>query len=407
MRKLIAVAAGLVMAATACAGGEAPRTILVDYSHDEFASFVAANFPRELSVRPGAELVFKQTWTGEPHSVTGGTLVNELMQLVEPYIEKGLRGEEIPEEPPKAIEKLEDKVPWSYYEDEEATDFNQSGAQPCYLEDRNPPTKGEPCAKRDQEQPEFTGTQRYYNSGLIRYEGPQGNEYRVKLADDIEPGDYWFYCNVHGEFQSTKVVVKSATAKVDTEAAVNRRARDEIETAFEPLLKVYQRGAEERELQLEPKDEDSTVKGDFAGIFDPQTFLWHSINEFIPRRMSVKAGEEITWNLFGFHTISFGVPKYFPVLTFEEDGSVRRNPKLDPPAGGADAYEGPEGDFDPDAAKGPIEFDGGTYDGNGFWSSGAIGGDPWIEYSMRITKPGTYRYACLVHPPMVGTVVVT
>ncbi len=39
-----------------------------------------------------------------------------------------------------------------------------------------------------QEQPEFTGPQSYYNSGIIPYEGQQGNEYRVKLADDIEPG---------------------------------------------------------------------------------------------------------------------------------------------------------------------------------------------------------------------------
>jgi hypothetical protein len=108
--------------------------------------------------------------------------------------------------------------------------------------------------------------------------------------------------------------------------------------------------------------------------------------------------------MFGFHTISFGVPKYFPVLTFGKDGSVKRNPKLDPAAGGAKTQEEP--DFDPENDE-PIRFDGGKYDGSGFWSSGAIGGDPYVEYTMRITKPGTYRYACLVHPPMVGTVEVT
>ena len=30
----------------------------------------------------------------------------------------------------------------------------------------------------------------------------------------------------------------------------------------------------------------------------------------------------------------------------------------------------------------------------------------YVEYTMRISEPGTYRYACLLHPPMVGTVVV-
>jgi plastocyanin len=406
MRKLIAVAAGLVLAATACVGGEAPRSLLVDYSHDEFASFIALNFPRRVSVHPGTELVFKQTWTGEPHSITGGTMVNELMELVEPYILKALRGKEIPEEPPKAIEKLENKLPWSYYEEEESTEFNQSAAQPCYLATKAPPTDGEPCRRAEQEQPDFTGSQSYYNSGLIPYEGPQGNEFRVKLADDISPGDYWFYCNVHGEFQSTKVTVKPASEKVDSAADANRRAQRELKSALDPVLKVYERAVKERELQLEPDDDDAVVKGNFAGIFDPASPHWHSVNEFIPRRMRVKEGEEITWNLFGFHTISFGVPKYFPILTFEEDGEVKRNPKLDPPEGGANTFEEQLSEFDPERTE-PIEFDGGSYDGSGFWSSGTIAGDPWIEYSMRITKPGTYRYACLIHPPMVGTVVVT
>jgi plastocyanin len=327
------------------------------------------------------------------------------MDEVEPYITKMLRGEEIPEEPPKPIAELEKQLPKSYYEDEESTDFNQSAAQPCYLTDEDPPTDGKPCDRDDQNQPEFTGEQRFYNSGLIPYEGPQGNEYRVKLADDIDPGAYWFYCNVHGEFQSTKVVVKPPSEKVDTPETVNRRAREEIETSLDPVRDVYEVAAEKHELRMDPKDKESVVKGDFAGLFDPSSDYWHSINEFVPRRMTVDAGEEITWNLFGFHTVSFGVPKYFPVLTFEKDGTVKRNPKLDPPAGGAKKFEASEGEFDPEASE-PIKFDGGSYDGSGFWSSGAIGGDPWIEYSMRITEPGTYRYACLVHPPMVGTVVV-
>ncbi len=403
MKKLIAVAAGLVLVAAACSEGQAPTTILVDYSHDEFASFIALNFPREVNVHPGAELVFKQTWTGEPHSVTGGTMANELMELVEPYILKSLRGEEIPDEPPKQIMKLRQKHPFSYYEDEESAEFNQSAAQPCYLTDRAPRTDGKPCAKADQQQPVFSGKQTYYNSGLIPYEGPQGNEYRLQLADDISPGNYWFYCNVHGEFQSTKVTVKPSSENVDSAADINRGARKEIETELNPVLKVYERAVDKRELQRDPEDEDTVVEGNFAGLFDPASSHWHSINEFVPRRMMVKAGEKITWNLFGFHTISFGVPKYFPILTFEEDGTVKRNPKLDPPAGGAKTFEE---EFDPNREDG-VEFDGGTYDGSGFWSSGTIATDPYLEYSMRISKPGTYRYACLIHPPMVGTVVVT
>ena len=47
--------------------------------------------------------------------------------------------------------------------------------------------------------------------------------------------------------------------------------------------------------------------------------------------------------------------------------------------------------------------DAGSWDGKGFYSSGLIGGGPYLEWSVRITRPGKYRYACLIHPPMVGT----
>lgn len=100
------------------------------------------------------------------------------------------------------------------------------------------------------------------------------------------------------------------------------------------------------------------------------------------------------------HTISFEVPEYFPVVEFAEDGTVRLNPKLQPSAGGASEPAEPEG-------EGVFEVDGGSYDGEGFWSSGLLGAQPYVEYTLRITEPGSYRYACLIHPPMVGTVVVT
>jgi hypothetical protein len=58
-----------------------------------------------------------------------------------------------------------------------------------------------------------------------------------------------------------------------------------------------------------------------------------------------------------------------------------------------------------------LVVDGGTWDGAGFRSSGfpiCLGGDcPPARFSLTFTKPGTYRYACLLHPAMIGTVVVT
>jgi plastocyanin len=407
MRKLAVITAALVLIATGCGTGSDGVTVLVDFSHDEFASFVAKNFPRTVEVHPGTEITFRQTWTGEPHTVTGGTLVNNLMDAVEPYIEKEERGEPIPDEPPKDIVKLEEKVVWAFNEESGQFGVNQTGAQPCYLSKGTPPDEGKPCKQVDQ--PVFDGKHTMYNSGVIPYAGPQGNEYRIPLAEDISPGAYWFYCAFHGEFQSTKVVVKPTSERVASPAQIAAQAQKEVKRTTDPMEASWSDATDDRELTItDPATEETyDIEGNFAGLYASKLNLWHSINEFYPKRMTVKAREKITWNLLGFHTISFGVPDYFPILTFEEDGTVLRNDKLDPNAGGAKEFDLPEDERYDEERTEPVKFDGGAYDGTGFWSSGTIDATPYIEYTMRISKPGRYRYACLIHPPMVGTVEVT
>ena len=106
--------------------------------------------------------------------------------------------------------------------------------------------------------------------------------------------------------------------------------------------------------------------------------------------------------MFGAHSISFDVPEYFPIYEELEDGTVRAGTRRSTsPAGGA-----PEVPEMTDSAE-PIEIDGGTWDGSGFWSSGVLYSDAYVQYTLRFSTPGTYRYACLIHPPMVGTVTVT
>lgn len=405
MRKRLAFVLSIYLAAVACVGGTAEgATIGVDYSHDEFNSFFVKYLPSKVTVAQGDELVFRQVWTGEPHTVTGGSLADDLMEKVEPYIEKSERGEEIPDEPPPDIAKLEDRVVWAF--SEEGDDYNQTGAQPCYLAKGRPRKDGKPC--ETQQQPEFDGKHTFYNSGIIPYEGAQGNEYRVKLADDIKPGAYWFYCIVHGEFQSTKVTVKPRGSKVESPAQINRAARAEIDKVAKPFLELFRDAEEDQKVTVKDPDsgDDLTFSGNFAGLMDPSSDVWAGINEFVPRQMRARAGQKITWIMMGGHTISFGVPEYFPVIEFKPNGTVVRNPKLDPPAGGARKWKEPQHEEGEEGSGPQPPFDGGTYDGTGFWSSGLIFGEG-LEYSIRITKPGTYRYACLVHPPMVGTVVVT
>ena len=472
MKRLRACVVAFVLITSAClrpGGGGEERTVLVDFSHDEFASAMFDNFPGEVRVPQGAKIVFKQTWTGEPHTVTGGTLVDEMMRKGGPLLafftayegllaagvdvpDPEVEGEDIPwadvlrtveraeEEPAsaeffdaydalveqdvgfpprddpgdatvadidKALGPLEEEVfesnslPWAIDETDDGEAFiTQNAGQPCYIDSGKPPKDtDEPCADDDQRQPAFDGKAAYYNSGMIPYEGQRGNTFEVELADDIEPGDYWFYCAVHGPGQSTKVNVVDAGTDVPSAEEVSREARQEISDFSRPMLEAF-RDARDGEIEVDGE----TLEGPFSGLPVP---VHGTINEFVPRTIETEVGEPVTWKIMGAdHTITFDVPEYFPIMRFARNGEVTFNPRLQEPAGGSPPI--PTNDHDgPPGTGPPREVDGGTYDGSGFFSSGLFGGEPFATYTLRFSKPGTYKYACLLHPPMVGTVEVT
>jgi hypothetical protein len=83
-----------------------------------------------------------------------------------------------------------------------------------------------------------------------------------------------------------------------------------------------------------------------------------------------------------------------------KDGTVARNPVVDRPAGGSPKIPSP------DFTKPTYDIDGGTWDGSGFISSGLLASEPYSRYTLRVSKAGTYKFACLVHPRMVGRLVV-
>ena len=456
-----------------CGGaGSTKRTVFVDFSSDEFASFALFYFPEKVVVRQGDTVEFKQTWTGEPHTVTGGSIVNEKLVAGSTWLEffesyeallsagaalpnpeapgdatvadlanalkqaepaelrdKALKGynslredgvplpdlDNPPAQPFTELLQLVDTesnkafegLPFVFGEDDQLA---QNVSQPCYLRDGMPPEdRSKSCSDANQKQPDFDGTHSYFNSGLIPYEGTGGNTFRVNIADDAKPGTYQFYCAVHGFGQRTEVEVRDADADIPEAGSVARQTRRETKKVTDSLRKIYRDAADDNRVKLPGPGGGTEVEGPFAGLPGEEHT---AINEFLPKVIRAKAGEPITWKMMGSdHTISFNVPRYFPIMEFQKSGSVRLNPKLSPAAGGAvprpeeeqGGGEGPPGDGPPATAK----HDGGTFSGTGFWSSGLIGAQPYLEYTMRIAKPGTYRYACLLHPPMVGTVEVT
>lgn len=110
----------------------------------------------------------------------------------------------------------------------------------------------------------------------------------------------------------------------------------------------------------------------------------------------------MTWSFVGGwagHTVSFDVPAYFAQIVVEDDGTVVFTDEAYEPVNSPPLPEEPE-----EPEEGPPEpvlVDAGDWDGEGFVSSGVLWG---MDYRLRFTTPGTYRYACLIHPQMVGTV---
>lgn len=82
-------------------------------------------------------------------------------------------------------------------------------------------------------------------------------------------------------------------------------------------------------------------------------------------------------------------------------------PKREQPASERAEEEPPDGEGQGEEAEPEsINVDGGKFDGSGGFHSTGLDDNTGDTFSRTFTKPGTYLFACLVHPAMVGKVVV-
>jgi plastocyanin len=400
-RSLIGILAAVVVVAGACggggddgadaSGGDASSdgggqnyTVRVDGESDEVKLATTAYFPNELKVAPGSKITFASVFTGEPHTVTLGKLVDAALKA----------GEAAPpdatEEPPE-LQKLPALLP------DGPGDANQMAANACYLERGDPPAD-KACPKVADPAP-FDGTQSLYNSGFL----PEGAKFELQLADDIAPGTYGFFCLLHrmgmtGEFT---VVEKGADAD----------SPKDVEKAGDARLAVI--------VKAEKVAADATAKGDltpFAPAKPGQVVAGGAANEvqegllrqFGPEDVSITKGDTVTWIVLGPHTISFNAPEDVAssALIKAPDGAFHANEKAFAPQGGPGQSPPGEPVVQGGPPPAPRIVDGGTFDGTGFRSSGIfVSFPPALDgYKLTFTKAGTYNYECLIHPEMEGTV---
>jgi plastocyanin len=107
---------------------------------------------------------------------------------------------------------------------------------------------------------------------------------------------------------------------------------------------------------------------------------------FFPHTLTVTVGDSVHWvfdRRWPEHTVTFLSGAKPPLPDVEQDGKSFLNPQVAFPAGGA------------------------TYDGTGYHNSGMPPDlTKAFSYSLTFTKPGTFRYQCLLHPGQEGTVIV-
>jgi plastocyanin len=384
MKRVALVLAALTLLAPAACGGKSTTTrrVLVDYSPDDLVTSVFGYFPRFVEAHPGDTIDFHQTWTGEPHTITLGTLTKPLGDTIKPLFR---RHKELPD----YLDTTQYGLPTVWPVDDTAPlTINQVAAQPCYIASGAVPTDVAECP---QVQPAFDGTQAFYNSGYIPYRGKKRDEFRVPLASSIKPGEYFYYCLLHGPGMGGFIDVKAPGTKLASPKGFH-----------DPDLVAgiaTARKAKARIAQVRLPDSDVQV-GSFSYYVSTRDAPV-SLNEFAPTTFRAKVGQKVTWSFINGpgHTVSFDVPPYFPVISFKPNGSVEFNNETNAPQGGP-GYPRGEGEPPEDG----YAVDAGDYDGGHFLSSGYPDGP--MRYSVTFTKPGTYTYACLIHPLMLGKVVV-
>jgi plastocyanin len=277
-------------------------------------------------------------------------------------------------QPPQDVIDAFSKLP-SFFD----PDVNQQVAQPCYIKSGNLPPPDKACPKAEQREPEFHGTETFFNSGFIPFAGVRGNRYSLKLADDIKPGEYAFNCVVHGPQMTGTITVAPKSKNIGGQASINAATRRQLDRFAKEIRQLHDDAASGKD---NPEGVDiiagAAPQGDNLDAFDDR--------EFFPSTFHARVGQKVTWLISTepAHTVSFDVPRYLPVIIVGKDGRVQGNPETTEPRNSAEAA---------------------SYDGTRFLSSGASFEGP-MRFSVTFTKPGTYHYACLLHPRMVGELVV-
>jgi plastocyanin len=384
---VVSAACGKSNSSGSGSGGGQTFKVMVDPKPQAFNASFIHYFPDRVKAHPGDTIEYSANFTGEPHTVSFGSMLKPLLDLAAKYKDT--------EPPPSAEEEFNKafgSIPQTFNPEGFATGdpFVQAGWQPCFYATGKPPID-KACDAAHQKQPDvLTGKEVLFSSGHMA----DGKTFPVTLADDIAPGEYTFTCEFHGPEMTSTIEVVGKDVKVPAPSTVQAAGAKEVDDFVAKLQPAVD------------KVRNSTSPQAQAGAhFDGENGPPGDANVF-PANIQAKVGDKVSWSGVGFHTITFNATEDMRPAWITKDGKgLYLNQKafkpVNSPAFPPDP-ETPPPDGTPDA-----DFDGGAFNGTGIKHSGLNPGDATYNYIVTFTKPGTYEYLCVVHPDMEGKVTVT
>jgi plastocyanin len=346
----------LAEAQQAPAMGPAPRIVTVLVGGGQDTIILDNFFPRNLRVRAGETVVWK--FNGDEnhhfHSVTfsGGPFPGPKVAVAGGAPGEARPGGWVP-------------VP---------------GGQPGELM-RNP-VEAWPTRKPGAPVETYDGTT-YVNAGFMRTRPrvpgmPASKEFSLIFT---KPGIYRYVCTLHSHMQGTIEVVPADAADVPSQAEIDKQAKAEADHLLALIDKARGLG---KTIRSEPGPHGTTFWFVRAGAFDVSADIRGQLFDFLPKNLSVKAGDTVIWESVDVHAITFNpippVPE--PFIVKPQPGGppfLVQNPKVFKPSKPAQVYD-------------PAQY----------FNSAVLGMVTPVGTSWALTfdKPGVHEYICPLHEPM-------
>ncbi|MGH8059715.1 MAG: cupredoxin domain-containing protein, partial [Candidatus Entotheonellia bacterium] len=266
-----------VESAEAQQASAAPRTVTVLVGGGQDTIVLDSFFPQTLRVRVGDTVVWKFNGdeTHHFHTVTffGGPFDGPKRAVV-----GGGPGEVIP---PGAV-----PVP---------------GGQPG--ENMRNPVRAWPTRKPAAPVETYDGMT-YVNSGEMRKRArvPGMPAFQTFSLTFTKPGFYRYVCAAHPHMQGTIEVVPADVANVPSQAEIDMQAKVEADHLLALIEKARGLG---KTIRSEPGPNGTTFWFVRAGVFDTSGELRGQLFDFLPKNLTVKAGDTVIWQSVDIHTITF------------------------------------------------------------------------------------------------------